>query len=416
MPETPAISDFDRPADSGDGRLHHGRSGSVGEVFAAFLKLGCTAFGGPIAHLGYFQNEFVRRRRWIDESTFGDTVALCQFLPGPTSSQVGLALGWRRAGWRGAMAAWIAFTMPSTGLMLAFAYGVRAAGELSRAGWVQGLKVAAVAVVAQAVRTMAKKLCPDTPRTVIAVGALAALLLVPQPWMQIAVLAAGAAAGAMMIRRFKAESVSTPEPVAARRPAAGYASLAIFFGLLLLLPWLARTWPVRWLQVFDGFFRVGSLVFGGGHVVLPLLERTTVARGWLDHDSFLAGYGAAQALPGPLFAFSAYLGALIPPGGIGGGILALTAIYLPTFLLVFGTLPQWDRLRAAPRARALLAGTNAAVVGLLAAAFYNPIWISTIVDGKRFALMLAAYLGLDFLRIPPWLIVLACALLGGLAS
>jgi chromate transporter len=416
MSETPATSDSARPADSGDGRLHGGRSGSVREVLAAFLKLGCTAFGGPIAHLGYFQNEFVKRRRWIDEATFADTVALCQFLPGPTSSQVGLALGWRRAGWRGAFAAWFAFTMPSTVLMLAFAYGVRIAGDLARAGWVQGLKVAAVAVVAQAVWTMAKKLCPDMPRAAIALGALAALLLVPQPWMQMVVLAAGAAAGAMLIPWFKLEPVSAPGPVAAKRPAAGYAWLAIFFGLLFLLPWLARMWPVQWLQVFDGFFRAGSLVFGGGHVVLPLLERTTVARGWLDHDHFLAGYGAAQALPGPLFAFSAYLGALIPPGGIGGGILALIAIYLPTVLLVFGTLPHWDRLRAAPQARALLAGANAAVVGLLAAAFYHPIWTSTMVSWQRFALMLAAYVGLEFCRISPWLIVLACALLGGLAS
>jgi chromate transporter len=413
MSESSANSDSGSLVGTPDGQP---RRGKVREVFEAFLKLGCTAFGGPIAHLGYFQNEFVKRRKWVDESTFADTVALCQFLPGPTSSQVGLALGWRRAGWPGALVAWFAFTMPSTVLMLAFAYGVRATGDLSHAGWVQGLKVAAVAVVAQAVRTMAKKLCSDVPRAAIALGALVGLLLVPRPWMQMVVLVAGAAAGAMTIRWFKAETVSMPGTVVARRPTAGYASLAIFFGLLLLLPWLARTWPVGWLQVFDGFFRAGSLVFGGGHAVLPLLDRTTVARGWLDHDRFLAGYGAAQALPGPLFTFSAYLGALIPPGGIGGGILALIAIYLPTVLLVSGTLPQWDRLRAAPQARALLAGTNAAVVGLLAAAFCNPIWTSTIVDWKRLALMLAAYAGLEFWRLPPWLIVLACALLGALTG
>jgi chromate transporter len=303
MPETPATSDSDRPADSGDGGLHGGRSGPAGEVFGAFLKLGCTAFGGPIAHLGYFQNEFVKRRRWIDEATFADTVALCQFLPGPTSSQVGLALGWRRAGWRGAFAAWFAFTMPSAILMLTFAYGVRIAGDLSHAGWVQGLKVAAVAVVAQAVWTMAKKLCPDVPRAAIALGALAALLLVPQPWMQMVVLVGGAAAGAMLSRWFKVEPVPPPGPVAAKRPTAGYTSLAIFFVLLFVLPWLARMWPAQWLQVFDGFFRAGSLVFGGGHVVLPLLERTTVAAGGSTMTAFSPATAQPRRCPGPCSRF-----------------------------------------------------------------------------------------------------------------
>jgi len=386
-------------------------STNVREVFLVFLRLGCTSFGGPVAHLGYFQNEFVVRRKWVDDSTYADTVALCQLLPGPTSSQVGLALGWKRAGWQGALAAWVGFTMPSALLMLAFAYGVHGAGDLSHAGWVQGLKIAAVAVVAQAVLTMAKKLCPDPPRATIAIGAAAILLMVPQTWMQIAIIILGALVGMGTQRWFKGEPAPAPA-VVHRGGNSGLGWLGVFFGLLLCLPWLAHAWPARWLQVFDGFFRTGSLVFGGGHVVLPLLEQTTVARGWLERDTFLAGYGAAQALPGPLFAFSAYLGALIPPGGIGRGLLALIAIYLPTVLLLFGTLPQWDRLRTMPQARALLAGTNAAVVGVLGAAFYTPIWTSTITDASRLALMLVAYAALQFWRMPSWAIVLVCAAAG----
>jgi chromate transporter len=388
--------------------------GRVSEIFAVFLKLGCTSFGGPIAHLGYFQHEFVQRRKWLDAATYADVVALCQFLPGPTSSQVGFALGWRRAGWRGALAAWLGFTGPSVVLMLAFAYGVKTIGNLAHAGWVQGLKVAAVAVVAQAVWTMAKKLCPDVPRAVIAIGAAVVLLLAPWAWMQLVVLIAGAAVGAILSDRLGLDQTAPPAPAVHHRTA-GLPWLIVFGALLVLLPWASRLWPTPALQVFHGFYRAGSLVFGGGHVVLPLLEKATVGRGWLDHDTFLAGYGAAQALPGPLFSFSAYLGALIAPGGIGGGLLALVAIYLPTALLVFGTMPQWDRLRAAPRARALLAGTNAAVVGLLGAAFYSPIWTSAITDPTRLALMLTAYAALEFFRAPPWAVVLGCAGAGALA-
>lgn len=389
-------------------------AGRAGEVLGAFLKLGCSSFGGPIAHLGYFQNEFVTRRRWIDEAHFADMVALCQFLPGPTSSQVAFALGWKRAGWLGALAAWVGFTMPSAILMLGFAYGVTVAGNLAHAGWVQGLKIAAVAVVAQAVWTMARKLCPDVPRATIGIVAAIVLLLAPRGWMQLVVLVGGAVAGALTARWFKVTLGPPPAPAAEPHRTAGLGWLVVFFALLVLLPMAAQWWPSRWLQVGDGFFRAGSLVFGGGHVVLPLLQHVTVDRGWLDHDTFLAGYGAAQALPGPLFAFSAYLGAVIKPGGIAGGMLALIAIYLPTALLIFGTMPQWDRLRAAPSARALLAGTNAAVVGLLGAAFYSPIWTSAITEPKRLAFMLAAYAGLEFFRVPPWLIVLGCAL-GGAA-
>jgi chromate transporter len=403
------------PAPARLGEPARAPAGRAREVFGAFLKLGCTAFGGPIAHLGYFQNEFVVRRKWTDDATYADIVALCQFLPGPTSSQVGFSLGWRRAGRLGALAAWIGFTLPSAILMIAFAYGVKLAGNLAQSGWVQGLKVAAVAVVAQAVWTMARKLCPDVPRAAIAVASAIALLLVPHAWMQIVVLAAGAVAGLSLARLFKADPAPPSAPVFAGRPCSGLGWLGLFFGLLLLLPWLAHHWPVRQLQMFNGFYRAGSLVFGGGHVLLPLLEKVTVGQGWLDHDTFLAGYGAAQALPGPLFTFSAYLGTIISHGGIIGGLLALLAIFLPSALLVFGALPQWDRLRSAAPARALLAGTNAAVVGLLGAAFYSPIWTSAITDLKRLALMLAAYAGLEFFRMPPWLMVIGCAAGGALA-
>lgn len=388
------------------------RAGTAREVFAAFLKLGCTAFGGPIAHLGYFQNEFVTRRKWIDEEAYADLVALCQFLPGPASSQVGLALGWKRAGWTGALAAWFAFTIPSAILMVALAYGVRIVGDLTHAGWVQGLEVAAVAVVAQAVWTMARKLCPDAPRATIAVASAVVLSVYTTSWMQLVVIASGAIAGGLFGRWFSMEKTSPPRP--SSHPAVyGFVCFGLSFGLLTVLPWLVRIWPVASLRVFDGFYRSGALVFGGGHVVLPLLQQATVARGWLDSDTFLAGYGAAQALPGPLFAFSAYLGAVIEPGGITGALLALGAIYLPAVLVLFGTLPQWDRLRSFPQARVLLAGANAAVVGLLGAAFYSPIWTSTITEPKRLALMLAAYAGLQFWRMPPWVIVGACAAFGG---
>jgi len=387
------------------------RVGTPSEVFVAFLKLGCTAFGGPIAHLGYFQSEFVARRKWIDEEAYADLVALCQFLPGPASSQVGLALGWKRAGWAGALAAWLAFTAPSAILMVAFAYGVRIVGDLSHAGWVQGLKVAAVAVVAQAVWTMARKLCPDAPRATIAVASAIVLAIFTTSWMQLVVIAGGAIAGGLLGRWFSIEKTGPPPPPP-RRAVYGHICLGLFLGLLVALPWLARVWPVAPLRVFDGFYRSGALVFGGGHVVLPLLQQATVARGWLDSDTFLAGYGAAQALPGPLFAFSAFLGAVIAPGGIVGALLALGAIYLPAVLVLFGTLPQWDRLRSFPHARVLLAGANAAVVGLLGAAFYSPIWTSTITEPKRLALMLAAYAALQFWRMQPWFIVGACAAFG----
>jgi chromate transporter len=385
--------------------------GRAAEVFRVFLKLGCTSFGGPIAHFGYFQNEFVARRKWIDQETYADLVALCQFLPGPASSQVGLALGWRRAGWRGSVAAWLGFTLPSAVLMAALAYSLRSVGNLAHAGWVQGLKVAAVAVVAQAVVMMARKLCPDWPRAAIAAGAAGILTLFATSGMQLAVIVAGAAAGVGCSRWFSGEPAIRSRPPSGRRRD-GLVCLGLFLGLLLALPWLARVWPMPALRVFDGFYRAGALVFGGGHVVLPLLQQATVARGWLSQDTFLAGYGAAQALPGPLFAFSAYLGVIIAPGGIGGALLALVAIYLPAVLVLFAALPYWERLRRLPWARHLLAGANAAVVGLLAAALYSPLGTTTITEPKRFALALAAFAALQIWRTPPWIIVVACAGIG----
>jgi chromate transporter len=387
--------------------------GTVAEVFRAFLKLGCSAFGGPVAHLGYFQNEFVIRRKWIEESAYADLVALCQFLPGPTSSQVGLALGWKRAGGWGALAAWAGFTLPSALLMFAFACGVGLAGGIEHAGWVQGLKLAAVAVVAQAVRTMAVKLCPDPIRAIIATCSAILLLLAPWAWIQWFVLVAGACAGAVFLREAAPAGPSAPAFV--HRRVNGLPWLAAFGALLLLLPCAARIWPGGLVELGAGFYRAGALVFGGGHVVLPLLEQTTVGRGWMDHDTFLAGYGAAQALPGPLFAVSAYLGTAAGTCGIGGGLVALIAIYLPTVLLLFGTLPHWDKLRTAPRARSIFAGANAAVVGLLGAALYSPIWTSAVTGPDRLAIAIGAYAALEFLRTPPWIVVAACAAIGAIA-
>jgi chromate transporter len=395
--------------------MDKGSSRSALEVFLVFLRLGMTSFGGPVAHLGFFRQEFVERRRWIDDVGYADLVALCQFLPGPASSQVALALGWKRAGYPGALCAWLGFTLPSAALMLAFACGVQKLNGFGQSGWVQGLKIAAVAVVAQALWQMARRLCPDAPRFLIAVIATLVLIFAPTAWMQLAVIGGGALAGFSLRQNFLSVSKPASAPIVHRR-LAGMNWLIAFFTLLLFLPLAARIWPSAWLQIVAGFYRTGALVFGGGHVVLPLLEQATVGRGWLGHDSFLAGYGAAQALPGPLFAYAAYLGATISigPQGIVGGLLALLAIYLPSAFLIFGILPQWEWLRQMPTAQALLAGINAAVVGLLAAAFYSPICTLAITDPGRLAIAMIAFIGLMFFKMPPWLAVLACALAGKL--
>jgi len=386
-------------------------NGRAPEVFFAFLKLGCTSFGGPVAHFGYFQDEFVARRKWLDEKDYGDLVALCQFLPGPASSQLGLALGWKRAGWKGALAAWLGFTTPSVVLMVALAYGIRSLGHLAQSGAVQGLKIAAAAVVAQAVIVMARQFCPDALRAAIAALTAITLVLWTAPGAQLILIAAGAAVMGIWGHWFAAERPRSAKPAPGGWHR-GWVCLGLYLGLLLLLPAVARVWPRPSLVLAANFYRVGALVFGGGHVVLPLLQRITVARGVLSEDAFLAGYGAAQALPGPLFAFSAYLGAIIGHGGIGGALLALAAIYLPAVLVLFAALPQWERLRRLRSAQHLLAGADAAVVGLLAAAFYSPIWTTTITGPKRLGLLLVAFASLRYGRVPPWILVAACAVVG----
>jgi len=385
---------------------------SLLEIFLAALRLGCTSFGGPVAHLGYFRKEYVERRRWLDDAHYADLVALCQFLPGPASSQVGFGIGFLQRGLAGGLAAWCGFTLPSAALMLGFAYGVTALGSLGAAGWLAGLKAAAVAVVAQAVWSMAGSLCPDRPRATLALGAAVVLLLVPAAWSQVAVIALGGALGWWWFRRSASGGEAAAAAIAKRR--AGLLWLAAFFVLLAGLPLLAAVTRQPWLLIFDRFYRTGSLVFGGGHVILPLLEREVVAPGWLTHDQFLAGYGAAQALPGPLFTLCAYLGALINvgPGGWLGGVWALVAIFTPSVLLVAGALPFWQTLRRRPGAQAALRGANATVVGVLLAALYHPVWTAGVTGARSAALALTAFATLQVWKVPPWILVIAAALLG----
>lgn len=383
------------------------RHGGPGEVFTAFLKLGLTSFGGPIAHLGYFRDELVVRRKWLDEAEYADLVALCQFLPGPASSQVGFALGLLRGGAWGALAAWTAFTLPSAILLVLFAMGVAALDGPAGAGLLHGLKIVAVAIVAQAVWGMARSLCPDRERASIAVGALFIVILVAGSLGQISAIAFGALAGYWLCRGDPATTVGRlPFPVSRR---AALVALTAFFALLFGLPLLAAT--SQGAATFDAFYRSGALVFGGGHVVLPLLEAEVVRPGWIAQDAFLAGYGAAQAIPGPLFTFAAYLGAVmtVGPTGLAGAAIALAAVFLPGLLLVAGALPFWDSLRARPAALASMRGANAAVVGLLGAALYTPVWTSTILTPLDFALALSGFVLLTVWRAPPWIVVVALA-------
>ena len=376
----------------------------VTEVFLAFLILGLTSFGGPVAHLGYFRDAFVTRRGWLSDEAYADIVALCQFLPGPASSQVGIAIGKLRAGYPGAIAAFVAFTLPSVLLLLAFAWGLTAIDLATVDGALHGLKIAALAVVAQAVWAMAKSLTPDRPRQLVALAAAILVLAIPSPLVQIAVLAIAGIGGALLpAERSAGVSLS----------ARSLPWLVAFFVLLAGLPLLALTGDAT-LVLVEKFYRTGSLVFGGGHVVLPLLEAELVQPGLIDRDIFLAGYGAAQAVPGPLFSFAAYAGAMLntPPNGLWGGTLALCAIYLPSFLLVFGALPLWQQLRRVARLRRALDVANAAVVGLLIAALYDPVFTSAVTTPLDFALALAAFALLAILKLPPWLVVLASAAVG----
>ena len=379
------------------------------ELFLIFLRLGLTSFGGPIAHLGYFREEFVTRRRWLGERAYADLVALCQFLPGPASSQVGLAIGLARHGYRGAFAAWAGFTLPSALAMILFALGLSRHGALLPAGALHGLKIVAVAVVAQAVWGMARSLCPDAPRVTLMALAACAVLALPGAGAQVGVIAAGGLIGLVWLRA-GAEFAHEPLSIALGRRAGGV-WLMLFCALLISLPLLARLTAAPTLAVAAAFFRAGALVFGGGHVVLPLLQTAVVPPGWIDGQTFLAGYGAAQAVPGPLFTFAAFLGASMKsdPSGWLGGLLCLLAIFAPSFLLVAGALPFWARLRRDAGLRAALAGINAAVVGVLLAALYDPVWVQAIAAPRDFALALLAFVALVFWRLPPWLVVLSCA-------
>jgi chromate transporter len=385
------------------------------EVLGVSTRLGLTSFGGPIAHLGYFHAEYVARRRWLNEQTYADLVALCQFLPGPASSQVSIAIGMMRAGLLGGIAAWLGFTLPSAVALVAFAYGLQALG-VTEAGWLHGLKVVAVAVVAQAVWGMARSLAPDRERASLAFLAAIAMLAYPTAVGQVLIIILAGLIGWWWL----AETSAPRDP--GMRVSIGHRGAAVawglFFGLLIGLP-IAQQWvQSEALAVFDSFFRVGSLVFGGGHVVLPLLQAEVVPPGWVTAEQFVAGYGAAQAVPGPLFTFAAYLGAVMQPlgGGVAGAALALVAVFAPSFLLVVGALPLWDSLRPRPSFQAALRGINAAVVGLLLAALYHPVWTSAIHAPTDVTLGLVDFALLAFWKWPPWLVVVLSALGGGVLA
>ena len=389
------------------------QSGSPFEVLRVFLRLGLTSFGGPVAHLGYFRAEFVERRRWLDEAAYADIVALCQFLPGPASSQVGISIGILRAGIRGALCAWLGFTGPSAVAMILFGYCVTEFGNLADSAWLHGLKIVAVAVVAQAVWGMARNLCPDRERATIAVGAAMMVLAIPSASGQIGAIAGGGLIGWGLLRG--GPQASPKGSLTVHLPRACFiTALVAFFALLLGLPVLAAMAPWHTIALFDSFYRSGALVFGGGHVVLPLLQAAVVPEGWVTNDAFLAGYGAAQAVPGPLFTFAAYLGTVMgpPPNGWLGGLICLVAIFLPSFLLLIGALPFWDTLRRRPGVQSALRGVNAAVVGLLLAALYKPVWTSGILGPADFAIGILAFLLLAFWAVPPWLVVIFGAVAG----
>jgi len=388
---------------------------SPSAIFWNFLRLGCTSFGGPIAHLGYFRNEFVFRRKWLDESAYADIVGLCQFLPGPASSQVGFTIGLLEAGLLGGLAAWAGFTLPSALLMFALARGHNLFSGRLGLGIVHGLELVAVAVVAQAAFGMMRTLAPDRIRATIVVIAAAIVLLSTHGPSQLIAIATGALIGLLLCR-----DTNTPAPQPLRisiTRTAAVISLVIFTLLLVIPPVLLVFAPNQPIRLFQAFYRTGALVFGGGHVVLPLLQSATVTPGWVNNDVFLAGYGAAQALPGPLFTFAAYLGAVVQPEphGTPGAAIALLAIFLPGLLLILGVLPFWNRLRSSARTRDLFAGVNASVVGLLLAALYQPVWTSTVHKSSDFAIVLGAYIALAVGKAPPWAVVCATATVGGLS-
>jgi chromate transporter len=388
--------------------------GSVAEVFGAFLLLGLTSFGGPVAHIGYFREAFVVRRKWLGDAAYADLVALCQFLPGPASSQVGMALGLQRAGYGGMLAAWTAFTLPSALLLVAFAWGAAMLDAETSEGWITGLKAAAVGVVAHAVLGMASSLAPDRERASVAVGAMIIALFLPTAAGQIIAIAAGGLAGLVWLRPAlpKMGGHEAFDVPVSRTVGAAY--LLLFAVLLIALPFLAAATAEPIVAMADKFYRAGSLVFGGGHVVLPLLQAEVVGTGHVAEPAFLAGYGAAQAVPGPLFSFAAYLGAIsqTPPSGIAGAAIALIAIYVPSALLVLGALPFWEGLRASQTARRALMGVNAAVVGLLAAALYDPVFTAGVTSSFSMAIAAASFVALAAWKIPAWAVVVSAGTLG----
>ncbi|MCM3712817.1 chromate transporter [Alkalihalobacillus oceani] len=378
---------------------------SLLEILLVSTRLGFTSFGGPIAHLGYFHEEYIRRRKWIDEKSYADLVALCQFLPGPASSQVGIGIGVMRAGVLGGIISFIGFTLPSVVALILFALALHQFG-LGNNGWIHGLKIVAVVVVAHAILGMAKNLTPDVQRRTLALLALVVTLLWQTAFTQVGVILAAGFAGFLLYRRQTIEpSESEGTFLISQRFAAG--CLTLFFALLVALPILREVSSLQAVALFDSFYRAGSLVFGGGHVVLPLLEREFLPTGWLTEEQFLAGYGAAQAVPGPLFTFAAYIGAVI--NGWQGGLLATVAIFLPAFLLIFGTLPFWQLLRQNATIKGVLMAVNAAVVGILFSALYHPIWTSSILSAIDFALAAILFGMLVFWKLPPWVIVLTGA-------
>lgn len=396
-------------------------TGSWTEVFFTALQLGLTSFGGPVAHLGYFQAEYVRRRKWLDDATYADLIALCQFLPGPASSQLGIAIGMLRAGYLGGLAAWLGFTLPSAIALTLFAYGVQALPPAA-SDLLQGLKIVAVAVVAQAVWGLGRNLCPDRARVTLAIVAAIVMLVWSTALSQIVVIVAAGLIGWRLLPGVVAAPAgltpaATPIPFRPGR-AVAVGALVLFFAFLIGLPLLRQVVPGQSVALFDSFYRAGSLVFGGGHVVLPLLQNEVVPPGWVSNEAFVAGYGAAQAVPGPLFTFAAYLGAVsqVPPNGWLGAAIATVAIFLPSFFLIVGFLPLWDTLRLRPGVRAALAGVNAGVVGLLLAALYHPVWTSAILGPADVALALGAFALLVFWKLPPWLVVVVTAPAGALVG
>ena len=380
---------------------------SLIEIFLVSTRLGLTSFGGPTAHLGYFHEEYVRRRKWMDEKSYADLVALCQFLPGPSSSQVGIGIGIMRAGIVGGITSFIGFTFPSVAVLIAFAL-LMTGFDVGNAGWIHGLKIVAVAIVAHAIIGMAKSLTPDLKRKAIAIVALLVTTLWQTAFSQVAVIIFAAVIGYLLLKRDNdGTEAQSRFPVSKQ---IGAICLLVFAGLLVALPLLKEMTGSYWVAMFDSFYRSGSFVFGGGHVVLPLLEKEFVPTGWMSEEAFLAGYGVTQAVPGPLFTFAAYLGTVM--NGWQGGVVATVAIFLPAFLLVVGALPFWDQLRNHPKITGAIMGMNAAVIGILIAALYSPIWTSSILEAKDFALAVVLFSMLAYWKMPPWIVVVTGAVTG----